>query len=39
MHDAEEMAKAACQKWIDVRAFGQVFPFKGSKAERVKVFL
>lgn len=34
MHDAEEMAKAACQKWIDVRAFGQVFPFKGSKGRK-----
>ena len=25
----EEYRKAACEKWIDVRAFGQVFPIKG----------
>ena len=25
----EEYRKAACEKWLDVRAFGQVFPFKG----------
>ena len=24
----EELAKAACSKWIDVRSFGQVFAFK-----------
>lgn len=27
---AEEFAKVACQEWIDVRSFGQVFAFKGS---------
>ncbi|MGR6117590.1 type I-C CRISPR-associated protein Cas7/Csd2 [Aeribacillus composti] len=27
---SEEFAKIACQLWIDVRAFGQVFAFKGS---------
>ncbi|MGN1202530.1 MAG: type I-C CRISPR-associated protein Cas7/Csd2, partial [Eubacterium sp.] len=26
--DKEEKAKAACEKWIDVRSFGQVFAFK-----------
>lgn len=26
--DAELFAKIACEKWIDVRAFGQVFAFK-----------
>lgn len=26
--DKEEYAKVACQKWIDVRSFGQVFAFK-----------
>ena len=26
--DKDEYAKQACQKWIDVRAFGQVFAFK-----------
>jgi CRISPR-associated protein Csd2 len=25
----EEYRKVACEKWIDVRAFGQVFPIKG----------
>lgn len=27
----EEAAKKACEKWFDVRAFGQVFAFKGKK--------
>ena len=27
--DPEAYAKAACETWIDVRAFGQVFAFKG----------
>ena len=26
--DKEELAKLACEKWIDVRAFGQVFAYK-----------
>lgn len=26
----DEYAKAACDEWIDVRSFGQVFAFKGS---------
>lgn len=26
--DSEKFAKIACEKWIDVRAFGQVFAFK-----------
>ncbi|WP_077613254.1 type I-C CRISPR-associated protein Cas7/Csd2 [Clostridium sp. Marseille-P2415] len=26
--DSEAYAKAACEKWIDVRSFGQVFAFK-----------
>ncbi|MDO5726074.1 MAG: type I-C CRISPR-associated protein Cas7/Csd2 [Tissierellia bacterium] len=26
--DRDEYAKAACEKWLDVRAFGQVFAFK-----------
>ena len=29
--DAEKYAQAACAEWIDVRAFGQVFAFKGDK--------
>lgn len=27
--DQESYAKIACEKWIDVRSFGQVFAFKG----------
>lgn len=27
--DAERIKKLACQKWIDIRMFGQVLPFKG----------
>ncbi len=29
--DREAFAKAACEEWIDVRSFGQVFAFKGSE--------
>lgn len=36
--DADAYAKAACQEWIDVRSFGQVFAFKGKdKASGVSV--
>ncbi len=28
--DDEKYRKEACEKWIDVRAFGQVFPIKGA---------
>ena len=36
--DKEKYAQAACQKWLDVRAFGQVFAFKsGSKGDGVSV--
>jgi CRISPR-associated protein Csd2 len=31
MKDSEKMAKAACEKWLDVRSFGQVFAYKGGK--------
>lgn len=27
----DEITKKACQTWFDVRAFGQLFPFKGAK--------
>lgn len=27
--DSDEFAKIACEKWTDVRSFGQVFAFKG----------
>lgn len=33
----EEQAKAACEKWMDVRAFGQVFAFKGDKKEGISI--
>ncbi len=29
--DKDTFAKIACEKWIDVRSFGQVFAFKGSE--------
>lgn len=29
--DKDKYAKAACEKWIDVRSFGQVFAFKTDK--------
>lgn len=30
-YDRNAYAKAACEQWIDVRSFGQVFAFKGSE--------
>lgn len=33
----EEFAKNACEKWLDVRAFGQVFAFKGFNCSSVGV--
>lgn len=32
LKDAKEFKKQACAKWFDVRAFGQIFPFKGTKS-------
>lgn len=29
-----EYAKTACEKWLDVRSFGQVFAYKGSKGKK-----
>ena len=29
--DADEYARIACEKWLDVRSFGQVFAFKADK--------
>lgn len=29
--DQDEFARIACEQWIDVRSFGQVFAFKGDK--------
>jgi len=33
----DEFAKVACQEWIDVRSFGQVFAFKADKGSGVSV--
>ncbi len=35
--DKELYAKIACDSWIDVRSFGQVFAFKADKGEGVSV--
>lgn len=35
--DQNEFAKNACEKWIDVRTFGQVFAFNGFKCSSVGV--
>lgn len=32
LKDAKKFRKQACEKWFDVRAFGQIFPFKGTKS-------
>ncbi|MFT4177760.1 MAG: type I-C CRISPR-associated protein Cas7/Csd2 [Luteolibacter sp.] len=38
MKDAATFKKAACKTWYDVRAFGQIFPFKGkSKGDGVSI--
>lgn len=35
--DSEALVEAACSEWIDVRAFGQLFAFKGKGADGVSV--
>lgn len=35
--DREEYVRIACEKWLDVRAFGQVFAFKDTKGMSVGV--
>lgn len=35
--DREAYAKAACEAWLDVRSFGQVFAFKTGKDDSVSV--
>lgn len=32
MKDPKRFKSQACEKWFDVRAFGQIFPFKGTKS-------
>jgi len=34
MDNPEEVRKKACSTWFDVRAFGQVLPFKGGKKKK-----
>ncbi|MDY0137763.1 MAG: type I-C CRISPR-associated protein Cas7/Csd2 [Thiomicrospira sp.] len=34
---SEEMAKLACQKWFDVRTFGQLFAFKSDTKDGVSI--
>jgi len=35
--DSEKLYKAACEKWVDVRAFGQLFAYKADKGDGVSV--
>jgi CRISPR-associated protein Csd2 len=37
MKDEEKYREEACKKWIDVRAFGQVFAFKGGEDKGVSI--
>lgn len=37
--DAQELKRLACQKWFDVRAFGQLFAYAGNNAQGVSVSL
>lgn len=32
LKDPKKFKNQACEKWFDVRAFGQIFPFKGTKS-------
>jgi CRISPR-associated protein Csd2 len=34
MSDKKKFQEAACEKWLDVRAFGQVFAFKAKKGKK-----
>ncbi len=36
MDDDKQFRKAACEKWLDVRAFGQVFAYKGKGNKKNK---
>lgn len=37
VQDREQVARLACEKWLDVRAFGQVFAFKDIKGVSVGI--
>ncbi len=36
MNNEDKLREAACKKWIDVRAFGQVFAFKSEGKKKGK---
>ena len=36
MDDENKYREAVCKKWLDVRAFGQVFAFKGASSKKSK---
>lgn len=36
MNDGKKYGSAACKKWLDVRAFGQVFAYKGGGGKKGK---
>ncbi|TQI68575.1 type I-C CRISPR-associated protein Cas7/Csd2 [Clostridium sp. KNHs216] len=36
VNDNEKYAEIACSQWIDVRSFGQLFPFKGSNSISIR---
>jgi CRISPR-associated protein Csd2 len=37
LKDGDKLYKAGCEKWLDVRAFGQLFAYKGDKNDGVSV--
>lgn len=37
MKDRVKMSKVACEKWLDVRSFGQVFAYKGKDSDSISV--
>ena len=37
LKDSDKLYAAGCEKWIDVRAFGQLFAYKGEKNDGVSV--
>lgn len=37
VRDRDDYAREACKKWIDVRAFGQIFAFKAEKGSGVSI--
>ena len=36
LHDEKRCREEACKKWIDVRAFGQLFPYKARAGKKTK---